>query len=75
MIKYFLVVILQIAGEHPITLEDIEQPDLLSCINEMVNRLQDNEKGLIKDVYNNGRQEQYEYSVACHALKPEVAPL
>jgi hypothetical protein len=76
MITYWLVVMLLIEGNDPVTLEDIKQPNMLSCINEMVKRLEHNENhGLVVDKYHNAKREAYEYSVACNAHKPEFAPL
>jgi hypothetical protein len=76
MIEYWLVVMLMIHDEAPVTLEDIRQPNYLTCLNESIKRFEYYEThGIVHDKYNNSRHEAYELSIACNKMTPQTDPL
>lgn len=76
MITYFLTVAISTAGGPFHTVENVQQPDLASCLNAAARRLEHNERrGIIVDKYANQRHEAYEVAVTCSALRAAEMPL
>ena len=72
---FWLVVSLSIAGGDWTVMENVQQPDMVACLNAVADRVQKAERAHLAEQDGTPVREEYEVSVTCSVHRAHEEPL